>query len=276
MLKKLLTVVLALIMCLSLVACGGGAEEKAWEEFLVGEWIAENGNRDKFPEGLSFNEDGTCIINGEEYEWEVRNTYENDADYFVKDGKNNKYRINASKYDSSYSYINLNEVDAEGNSIGSFGTFYKVEEFTKIEITEDNWQEYFETVKKPMSTVEDAFGEVVNVNFYEYLLLGEEYGEVCEYISNGAIEYSYVHINKKATVDLEAGTYVTGEETYRNTDRTKQTSSMTGQYQDGENIGYGVAIGGLYFDEFPEDTVSLRDDMKVERIKGTIYCIKGE
>lgn len=60
--KKLIAIILVAVMCLSLVACGGGSQDA--EKAIVGEWKALSGF------SMTFNEDGTGIAPfGGDFEW---------------------------------------------------------------------------------------------------------------------------------------------------------------------------------------------------------------
>lgn len=70
--KKLLALLLAAVMCLSLVACGGGDNAIA-ENAIVGEWKAADGDI------LEFNNDGTGTRSGSEFQW----TYNKEANLYT-------------------------------------------------------------------------------------------------------------------------------------------------------------------------------------------------
>ena len=59
--KKAISLLLALVMCLSLCACGGG---NSAEKAIIGEWKILDGS-----DVLIFNEDGTVDRNGEKLDW---------------------------------------------------------------------------------------------------------------------------------------------------------------------------------------------------------------
>ena len=88
--KKLIAFILAAVMCLSLVACGGEKDPVAEkEEMIVGEWLFDNGAT------IIFNEDhtGKMTTYDTNEEIDIRWTYNEDLDYFVWMRGNTEIRI---------------------------------------------------------------------------------------------------------------------------------------------------------------------------------------
>ena len=67
--KKVLGFVLLMVVCLSLVACGG----KSKKNEIVGEWIMDETT------SIVFHEDGTAVQDGTESKW----SYDEDADMYT-------------------------------------------------------------------------------------------------------------------------------------------------------------------------------------------------
>lgn len=67
--KKLIAILMGIVMCLSLVACGGKSAEKAF----VGEWISD------MDVHLIVKDDGTCYIDDTEYKW----SYDKNTDMYT-------------------------------------------------------------------------------------------------------------------------------------------------------------------------------------------------
>ena len=64
--KKLIAIILVAVMCLSLVACGGGSKDA--EKALVGEWRGFYDS--EYLCSMHFYEDGTCVEGEYACEWE--------------------------------------------------------------------------------------------------------------------------------------------------------------------------------------------------------------
>lgn len=74
--KKVISLLLALVMCLSLCACGAGKDPaKEKKELIVGEWLFDNGYT------IIFNADHSGkMLAAEEYE--IKWSYDEELDYY--------------------------------------------------------------------------------------------------------------------------------------------------------------------------------------------------
>lgn len=86
-------------------------------------------------------------------------------------------------------------------------------QYETVEITLDNWQDYFEIVEY-MTYRDNAFGEAESCYFRYELRLKEEYWSRLAanmMDDKGAIEFSYDYGTRAATIDLANRTYSFGE-----------------------------------------------------------------
>ena len=79
-------------------------------------------------------------------------------------------------------------------------------QFVTVELTLDNWQEYYELVETP-NFQKNAFGEVEGFGVSVELRMKEEYQQLLVSIENGAIEYQRQYAVVGCQVDMEAETY---------------------------------------------------------------------
>ena len=76
----------------------------------------------------------------------------------------------------------------------------------KIEITTDNWDDYFEVVYQP-DTQTDSFGALEKLYIYCYLVPKAEYAEIIDHKSAITIELSYVAGNQKCKFSEDYSTF---------------------------------------------------------------------
>ena len=116
-----------------------------------------------------------------------------------------------------------------------------------VELTLDNWQEYFEFVDNP-NFQKDAFGEVEGFTVGISLQLKEEYQQRSASIENGAIEYQMQYavigceLNKEAETYKLSDIHLVSENVYTR----KNTLSVS--------LGIG---GGEYFEEAPSSQPAI-------------------
>ena len=190
--KKLLALLLAAVMCLSLAACGGGetsntndnnetlgnnsatngtvgdtgnnnTENSApnYKEILCGKiWNLLNYKYDFTSFG--FNEDGTCVYHNAK--WEL-------SDNIVKITSDEE----TSNAFNEYSIVESNDIYF---LVSDCYVYYLGERSSlpikKVEITSENWNEYFEIITDTIEEF-DQFGEKTGEYTTNYLSLKEEY-----------------------------------------------------------------------------------------------------
>ncbi len=142
-----------------------------------------------------------------------------------------------------------------------------------VEITLDNWQEYFEIVGY-MTYRDNAFGEAESCYFRNELRLKEEYWSRLAanmMDDKGAIEFSYDYGKKVATIDLANRTYSFGEFTVERSGTATDEFSYNNEgnyiyvYLETDNIGSYEIDNGLL--------ETARDNFEPIRIRLVLYLI---
>ena len=147
---------------------------------------------------------------------------------------------------------------------------YKEADNTKLEITAENWQDYFEVQEFPV-TVKDSFGEVSKIEIYRALVLKDSYGAVCSQISDMTVEYSAKQIGYYVTADKTTGEYTIGEVADKHDNWSANTDTMVASSLPVEGNWFGIGLEMVSIDKFPEDKVDIRSELTVLRIAGTLY-----
>lgn len=253
-------------------------EVEFWRERVPGEYIGYWHDEDVELAEITLNADGTCTVNGNAYTWDFEKSwdgsvyycYETNANVMIYDGDTLVYQLYPSLQEQGYVSASLNAVDEEGNINWTDGRYYNSNDLMFIELTVDNWLDYFEEVEYAEMR-RNSFDEITDIYIEKCYLLKEEYGYVITDLSDVAIEYTYQAARKAITVDLESETYVWGEVT-RTYDPYTTTSEMNGRWMYEESC-YGFCFTSNYVDEFPEDEIDTVISLEMNRLKGTIYCV---
>lgn len=244
-----------------------------WQELAPSEYIAKSYNEDKPVDNFTLNADGTCLVEGKSLNWLLDSADENYAAINVMDGMVKAYRINLNLYEEGYVTASLGFFQDEYSTSGVDANFFRSANLTAIELTVDNWQDYFEPYEH-ISITKNSFGEITGIDVSRYMVVKEAYGFVVADLSKVAVEYTYSDVRQKVTADPNAGTYTLGEivDTYGPYGPT--TSSMYGRHSDDGVHRYGMSCGSFYIGKFPEDEVSVRTDLTMTRLMGTIYVVE--
>lgn len=134
-------------------------------------------------------------------------------------------------------------------------------EVEAIEITLDNWQDYFEIVERD-DVRKNAFDEITDVNKGWYIVLKDGF-EMVEYDTSIAIEYSAIDERRYYEIDKENGTLTIGE---RSEDR-KFSYSSTGKISRREEKLTCTA-------SLSDKILTFPTDLQIVRIQGTLYIVK--
>ena len=301
--KKLIAIVLILIMCLSISACGKKADETAPKEtipettgneniateedtegesvdpeiealkaLIPGEWarLKYNGN-DIEKNTATFKKDGSVVLDTEtELTWEVFSATKDLIVIHIKDGTETLYTAKLTPGTEAYDLEYYKTIPCMIITIGNTGyPFFRMSDYTAHEITMDNWSDFFEI--KEVSTVEkDAFGEITKIGIGRYLVLKEEY-VVNAMMSQVFIEYSSNQVKYSVTADKATGEYTIGDvvDNHDNWTPTKLTMNTTHQRE--ANNQYGIHIGTSYVTKFPTCEIDIRSNFEVSRVAGTLY-----
>lgn len=298
--KKFLTLLLTAAMCLSLVACSGNGtppvnngagdtnqgnesennttdntdyaseltqllcEKNVWYGMRHGV-----GNEEEF----TFFEDGHFEKNGSSFTWTL-NEYLPDASDFLASCAFQT----TPNYDAARGLYVTDEFllgyDTDGNLLLYWRDYfcYNESQYELIEITLDNWQEYFER-REYHKFEENGFGEFEKVTTY-YSLVSKDAIVFDASKSNVTFEFTCNIETKPYAVDFENKTVTYGETTKTQTSKpTVETMNPVGQYT-GEytNDRYGEYLGVCNF--ISELTGEAREVVSIEiiRISGS-FCV---
>lgn len=241
-------------------------------ELLWGQWIPGYPS-EGFPQELFFREDKTCTIDGIAYTWEF--TYGNGAHFGLEVFEADKpvYEIDLGKYNGKDCAI---EIIGENNKRG---VYINPAHYDIIEITPDNWLDYFE-IEQGYNWSENAFGEVNALYTSNYwVCLKEEYidrlsdtvtqGEV---LSKNAMEISFSYGYQECQIDVQAQTCtpIEGTTTFEYTD-----TWMGNLYHHSLlNIYDALITGGSAFAS--GSSVPVMYDFQLIRANCPLYLIKDE
>lgn len=247
-------------------------EVEAMKAALPGEWIPTIYYAEE--EGCTafvLNEDGTTTINGEDYTWEISNMSSSYGSINVNSGDTKVYSLEISKYEDGSYGINIYEPVDEYSST-HIGRFYRAADYTKLEITKDNWDDYFEIIERSYVNKND-FGELTSITVDFDIVLKEKYGKVNGELSKTVIEYSYKDILVKYSADLEDGSYkkVGVVEGYEDSEPYTSTANLYNISYEGDVYRYGFDWEWFTIDVFPEDEAWINKDFQIIRMISEVY-----
>lgn len=240
--KKMLALLLAAVMCLSLVACGGGtpSNDKAqtgentgsiesenmssidddtkpensskFLPYMCGEWKALNVDDTAILDSVIITEDENINIDGNNFKWKIITKSENTATCHIFDGESVAGSFNFTIEDNGDIRLSLRGITESEVSL------YKPDHYEVITITADNVFEYFE-FQDFWKENRNAFDELTSVRIDTRLVLKEQYysrvsqrlmgrGYSETVVENGAIEWLYNRSGLDVVVNLEDKTYI--------------------------------------------------------------------
>lgn len=310
--KKLIALLLAAVMCLSLAACGSGEKtpnandnsgtqqgEQLGDEstennntentenpyanhphltYIYGQWelIAKDSYRqdEEIPcSVLTINEDGTCLVDGISGTWDFSDETRDD---FLKinifTGGEHRYACGYYERDKAIAVWSAEYFGAIDTSWVNMSTT------EVITLTTDNWREYFELVTE--ATYEkDEFGEIDSLSLHQYIVLKEVYANNVVYENDVVAEFERKANCYNIDLDIANQSYTLGE--------------VVEECVFADEIGY-MGMYGDYrikvdtnhriYEKYNSDpnsiygkTVILVDDINdIEflRVKGTLYITK--
>ncbi len=249
-------------------------EQLAWQADAVGTWIPDETASKDSHTGFAIKADGTCVVDGKDYTWTIGNASKTSAHIDVLDGETKVHMLQLSvNADYGYKRATLYTYTDANNAQSTKGTYYRNEDYTIVEITNDNWQEYFE-IKEVLSTDKNAFGEFDKLRSQNCFRLKDAESTVNSVLSSGGVEYQYVSACLDVTVDFENMTYTTSE-TRNSADRN--STAELGYYTDPQGAQYyGVSIGGFVASDLDKNqvaTVWRPTDIEILRVQGTLYIV---
>lgn len=237
--------------------------------WLIGQWISKNGQT------TTLNADGSCTIAGENLTWFIDDVSgEQQCAVRVFRGDRQCYALETwTDDDWGFGVMAVRPVNEDGVITGEQFNYNRATDFTAVEISMDNWQEYFE-YKETHAFSENAFGEIELFRLSNYLLNKDDI-VIYSGLSDVAVEYTYTYSERELTLDTEARTYTLGEIKDQEEEETTVISmdqlwSLEDAYQ------YGLAIGGGQTSELTGDTMYYSAFGEILRIQGTIYIINTD
>lgn len=251
-------------------------EQIAWQTNAVGTWTPnENAVKDGHI-GFVIKADGTCTVDGKNYTWAIGNASETGARIDVRDGQVMAYELHISVNENyGYKQASMNVYMNENSIQSTTGTYYRSEDYTVVEITSENWQDYFE-VKEVIKLQENSFGEVDEFWGYTYFRLKDTSAAVNSILSSVAMEYSSVSTCQDITVDLTNKTYMPVGEVKNTSDNNSDTELSSSVDCNGERY-YGAGLASFCandVDKNTTDTVWRPMDLQIHRVLGTLYIVK--
>lgn len=281
--KKLMALLLAIALCLCLAACGGDDKPSAdgdkpnqtqgndpaaeIKESLAGKWLPHGYTRGENSDKLAdFREDGTVVIGEKTLTWEIVE----ESVVYINDGEERLYQAELTAPENGQpSFLRLHRFKT-ATTTTVWCEYYKESDYTKLEITAENWQDYLEVREFPV-VVKDSFGEVSKIEVYRALVLKESYGAVCPQISDMTVEYSTKRIGYHVTADKTTGEYTIGEVADTHDNWSANTNTMVASTLNAAENRFGIGLETVFIDKFPESTVDIRSELTVLRIAGTLY-----
>ena len=305
--KKILVWLLVLTMALSLLGCGRESVEiedepyygdefipipsidpvvpdieneieitpevEYWTERLSGEYIGCYFEVEEL-ERLVLNADKTCTVGGKNYTWEFRK-HATDPKYLcsedsalldVYDGDTVVYEMYTSV--SPIGFFSLT-VDNLTDSTPS-GLFYNTNEFDVVELTTDNWLDYFEYAEYVRPFRDDS-GEVHTLDTHSVYQVKEAYSyATIGYFPDVRIDYTFYQVQQKYTADPETCTYEWGEVISRDGPREGYMDEMDRLFVEDLLDCYGFSFDSPDIEKFPEGKVSRETDCQMNNISGVI------
>ena len=293
--KKALSLILALVMCLSLCACGGGEQNnttegqnnapsvevpKELQEQISGDWAVVN-PYDGAPQYINVFE-GTMLAVDDmkydmRYEGESRFSVWADDNYLGDitlrtEPNGNIYMTadvaNYGDYPSFKEDCYKLGYDYVGEDVP--GTEESAPQYTTVEITMDNWQDYFE-LKAFHDFQKNGFGELEGVMTI-FLLITKD-GIVCNRDECSiTIERTITRETKSVTVDVNSETVIYGETTESKTgDPVVVTMNNASHWLGGDyDYYYGDCLDRNYIRNLAGDEVWVVTDINILRIAGSL------
>ncbi len=143
----------------------------------------------------------------------------------------------------------------------------------EIELTAENFDTYFEYVEVAFFS-ENAFGEVDEMNLYQYYLVREEY--TVSDVSTLAIEYNNTWQRIPCDVDFANQTYVLGDFEHI-ADPSTEIDDSCSKYKDIDGKErYGFKVGGIsrVSKDSGNNIIGYCFDFEILRATGTLFLIE--
>ena len=305
--KKLLLCLLALVLCVALFGCSfgndkwnpdnnagnsGGSDgegsaskpvticdgsftpDKSSDlfKYLCGTWQRVLKTPVWNIETIVIGEDGSCTVDGEAYE--ITFCKESTEDCYQlhvhRDGKTD-YLLYVAKWtydDEAYDVVmGIGGYHSHDAVMALQDTYWNAAQVRQVQITPDNWQEYFE-VKDTMKVEKNAFGEITHVTVGQRMVLKAPYRLSRWAEHDAAIEFAFSSANATAQADLENLTLAVSE-VLSTGDRGSRIVEVNGS----RNLTSIMENSGRYSIENGQ-VFSYWVDFEVLRSVGSLYLLK--
>lgn len=254
--------------------------------FVLGTWVDGN-STESF---ATFKEDGTCEILGAKGLWGLNYApyYNEDFGYgwdyylFARIGELN-WKIHVDEGESGRSVFSISNgpmkiIDTtEAKKLNE--NVITETQYEEVEITLNNWQEYFEIIDEPRWK-KNAFDEIEESLGVDIVLqLKEEYLQRFVSVENGAVEVQYTPAFTRCELDFESETVIRAEVYATRPYTETETAAITGNSCKLLNSDYyemlqvpvqlvGETSGSYY--EFASCLYDYPTDIAITRIQGTL------
>ena len=251
-------------------------------KYLYGSWEYAGSRTDLETFDIEFKDNGTCMINGKEYLWNITNEYDSSIDFDILEGATKTYSFQLSydkNVDTYFGYFSV--FNKENESYNNMGYYRNPKHYEIIDLTTDNWLDYFEPVEQTTFN-KDAFGETSSCTYQLFYKLKDKYMERLNYNYNQppiAYEYSYEQGQIEVTYNLEEETFELGEfEISKSYPTQSSKGAMTTSQYDSSNTYYGFRV----MSNSPSTLIDGRtviynycNNPQMTRIQGNLYLWKG-
>ena len=250
-------------------------EIEALKASAVGTWIPTLSSVEQY-QSVSFEitEEGKFIMGDETYPLEVVHESKNNISYRTKDCDTRIYAISISVEDNGALRVSLGKYNDDQNSSSHIGFYYLESQYTKIELTAENSDEYFEDLPEYIVADQNSFGETTSFRVNRDKVVKESVGEVNDELSKVALEYSYVSTDYNYTADIANETYELGAAVENHEPEERTATIEMESWHGPEDDRYGFCFNGLYITS-EEGRTNVKSDFKIVRIQGTIYAFNG-
>lgn len=306
--KKAISLILVLVLCLSLTACGEGNlndNEPTLDQTLsppdkftepsmdvtdpfidspsepssgstesddlpvIGETkLMSMRERDDRPRTIELHENNTCTVDEKTYQWKVEPDSQLIEGYYV------------AILEGNTELYRVEFAEEPGITLVKAGEneyiYLDLSVYEKVELTVENWDTYFE-YKEEFFCYNNAFGEFNNAEIdYRYDLKEEYFARL--YNNNGSqpwynqdevtIEYQYAYNWVNYGIDVQQKTYTIEEIT-----KSEVKTYITESYQGTEDY-FRLYVGSVNFFQESGNASGYQTNVSILRVKGHLWLKK--
>lgn len=277
------------LVCVDMVKCAAAPEPTEPEntqpetedpvlmevrESVYGHWLPSW----RYGDGLSdvhIHEDGTCTVDGEVLTWEYVTADYVLAQIYIYRGDQPVYQIYVDdEYEEPWKVASFYTLNEKGES-KYVADYYRLDQYTVIELTPENWLEHFELVET-VTWPKNDFGDIIQMDVSRYYIVKEEYYNIVNTnLSKAAYEYSYTRVERTLTVDPENRTYTLGRDAREPYPLTADGSMDQHYLFEQEAMAFGFCVDTFHSHDFKEEDITLKEDLQMSRMLGKLYIYKG-